>query len=140
DFDFDGSSYRLTWPGTFADVSQDRQVHSESPVFASPMTNGRNYERIAFEADMAVIETQVGCSTSTGAGCVNPPPGATFYPIYSTTGKGACAWRQGGVYMPGTTNAFGGTSTSEYGPLFSLYYPVPSGTGTFYEDFRNVLS
>src|SRR5436190_10018705 len=35
-----------------------------------------------------------GCDTSTGVGCVNPPPGANFYPIYSTTGRSACAWRR----------------------------------------------
>jgi hypothetical protein len=136
DFDFDGVSYQHTWPGTLADPVRDRQVHAESVLFTSPLTNGRNYERMAFEADLPAIEFLVGCDTSTGIGCFSPPPGADFYPIFSTTGKNGCGWREGGVHMPGTTNTFGGTATSEFGPLLALDY----ADGTFYEDFRNVLS
>ena len=44
--------------------------------------------------------------------------------------------------MPGTTNTFGGSSTTEYGSLLPLYYPAAPGfpAGIFYEDFRNVLA
>jgi hypothetical protein len=143
DFDFDGVSYQPNWPGSIRDANLDRQLHAESVLFTSPLTGGRNYDRLAFEADLPAIEFLTGCDTSTGAGCVNPPPGANFYPIYTTTGRSACAWRQGGTFMPGTTNTFGGTSTSEYGPLLGLVYPdFPGfpGTVTAYEDFRNVLT
>lgn len=141
DFDFDGTAYRRDWPGTLADATRDRQLHAESFLYTSPLTNGGNYERVAFEADLAAIE--FGCDTSTGQGCKNPPPGADFYPIYSTRGTSPCAWQEGGTNMPGTTNTFGGTSKSEFGQLLGLVYP-PSPfspeTATFFEDFRNVLS
>jgi hypothetical protein len=143
DFDFDGTSYRADWPGTLADDTRDQQLHAQSFLVTSPLTGGRNYDRLAFEADLPAIEFATGCDTTTGTGCVNPPPGAQFYPIYSsTTGQGACGWREGGTFMPGTANVFGGTSTSEYGPLLGIYYPPEPGfaSGVSYEDFRNVLS
>jgi hypothetical protein len=143
DFDFDGVSYQPVWPGTLADATRDHQLHSESMVFTSPLSGGLNYERIAFEADLPAIEFLVGCNTTTGAGCSNPPPGSNFYPLYSTRGTSACAWQEGGTHIPGTTNTFGGTSSSEYGPLLALVYAdFPGSPGTFpaFEDFRNVLS
>jgi hypothetical protein len=72
---------------------------------------------------------------------VNPPPGANFYPIYSTANIGGhCTWQLGGPYIPGTTNTFGGNSTAEFGPLLQSAYPVPSGVSLRYNNFRNVLS
>ena len=75
-----------------------------------------------------------------GVGCVNPPPGANFYPFYSTTQiQGTCWWQQGGPYIPGTTNKFGGSAQAEYGPLRAIAYPTsPFGTVTTrYNDFRS---
>lgn len=69
--------------------------------------------------------------------------GAAFYPIYSTQSKAKdCAWQEGGTLIPGTTNTFDGTSTSEYGPELSLFYPAfPSRpAGTDVNNYRNVLS
>jgi hypothetical protein len=145
DFDFDGTPYQHDWSGTIPNATQDRQLHAESFLFTSPLSSGRNYDRTAFEADLPAIEFATGCDTATGNGCVNPPPGASFYPIYSTrAGKGACAWQEGGTFIPGSSNTFGGTSTSEYGPLLGLYYPpfpvFGSAAGTVFEDFRNVTS
>jgi hypothetical protein len=151
DFDFDGVSYETAWPGTFTNPSQDALVHPTPIRFTSPLTNGQNYQRIAFETDLPRIEfaTTPPCQRhlsnpadpSPGSGCVNPPPGA-FYPIYSTTGSGAsCRWQFGGPNIPGTTNTFGGTSTAEYGPLFPLFYPASNGQPQYlYEDFRNILA
>ena len=100
-----------------------------------------NYERIAFEADLPAIEPLSVCDFQ-GNGCTNPPPGAAFYPIYSTRGRGGCAWQEGGTHIPGTTNTFGGTSTAEYGPLLALYYAGFPGfpAQSIIEDYRNVLS
>ena len=98
---------------------------------------------MSFETDLPAIEFQTGCDTTTGAGCVNPPPGANFYPIYSTRGSGSCAWQEGGIHIPGTINTFGGSSRSEYGPLLALVYPdFPGLPGTVFafEDFRRVHS
>jgi hypothetical protein len=144
DFDFDGTSYQPDWPGTLTDAAADHQLHAESFVFTSPTTSGSNYDRVAFEADLPAIEFATGCNTDTGVGCVNPPPGASFYPIYSTRGTSSCGWQEGGTHIPGTVNTFGGTSTAEYGPLLPLVYPPfpggPTTTAFSFEDFRNVLA
>jgi hypothetical protein len=138
--DFDGTSYQRDWSGTISNPAQDRRVHSPSFQFTSPLTDGRNYTRMAFETDLPAIEP---CSLD-GTGCVNPPAGAQFYPIYSTRSgpNGGCAWQEGGPYIPGTTNTFGGTSTAEYGPQLATYYPGDPGfpEGFSVENFRNVLS
>jgi hypothetical protein len=139
DVDFDGTSYQRDWSGTLADPTADRQLHAESFLFTSPLTGDRNYDRMAFESDLPAIEPLSICDLQ-GNGCVNPPPGAQFYPIYSTrTGNGACAWQEGGTHIPGTANTFGGTSTAEYGPILGVYYaPFPGfPAGTVVEDFRN---
>jgi hypothetical protein len=74
---------------------------------------------------------------------VDPPPGANFYPIYSTRESGSvgCLWQLGGTHIPGTERTFGGTSTAEYGPLLFLDYPGPGFTPIHRtNDFRRVLS
>ncbi|NUR76357.1 MAG: hypothetical protein HOQ28_08755 [Thermoleophilia bacterium] len=138
DNDFDGPSYQPTsWPGN----NTSRPV-SEAVRFTSPLFNGSSsYDRVAFEADLPRIEAADfggNCNRTTGENCVNPPPGANFYPLYSTTTlAGRCFWQQGGPAIPGTTNNFGGTSTAEYGPLFQLFYPIPGGVVRRFNDFRN---
>ncbi|WP_270886910.1 hypothetical protein [Pedococcus sp. 5OH_020] len=143
DSDFDGTSYQPHWSGTLADPARDRLLHSQSFQLTSPQTNGRNYNRMAFEADMPAIEPLSVCALD-GNGCVNPPPGAKFYPIYSTRSgaSGGCAWQEGGTFIPGTTNTFGGNSSAEYGPELATYYPgdpeFPEGTTV--GNFRQVLT
>jgi hypothetical protein len=145
DGDFDGVPYGNNWPGTNPDATHDTLLHPSSLLLTSPLTNGSNYQQAAFEADLPRIErSDFGgtCNGSTGANCVNPPPGAAFYPIYSTTNTGTgCAWQLGGPNIPGTTNTFGGTSATEYGtkPL-KLAYPSVGGPVFIYEDFRNILT
>src|SRR5262249_30035339 len=56
DVEFDGVSYKRTWPGTFSNAAQDRSMHPSSVLFTSPLTHGRNYSRVAFEADLPRIE------------------------------------------------------------------------------------
>jgi hypothetical protein len=141
DTDFDGESYQRVWPGSFTNVATDQRLHSGSVLFTSPLSGGLNYERIAFEADLPAIENS--CDGLTGAGCVNPPPGSNFYPIYTTTGSGACGWRQGGTHMPGTVRTFGGSSVTEYGKLSALFYadfPGAPGTTAFFENFKRVMA
>jgi hypothetical protein len=147
DNDFDGVSYQPTWPGTFLDPRRDRRLHPRSVLFTSPTFNGgRNYSRVAFEADLPRIEAADfggNCDRSTGANCVNPPPGANFYPIFTTRDSHAvgCQWQLGGTHIPGTTRTFGGTSTAEFGPLLFLTYPGPGFTPIHRtNDFRRVLS
>jgi hypothetical protein len=137
--DFDGLSYQRVWPGSFTNATTDRQLHSGSVRFASPLSGGLNYERVAFEADLPAIERS--CDGITGAGCVNPPPGANFYPIYTTRGSANCAWQQGGTHIPGTVETFGGTSVTEFGKLRRLFYPGFPGVApaAVFENFKRAL-
>jgi hypothetical protein len=153
DFEFDGVSYKQTWPGTFSNAARDASLHPSSVLFTSPLTNGQNYSQVAFEADLPRIEfaTSPPCQRhlanpadpNPGAGCVNPPVGADFYPVFTTgSSGGGCVWQLGGTQIPGTTNTFGGDSATEYGttPL-ALFYPAANGGPQYiYEDFRNILS
>jgi len=153
DYDFDGVSYQRTWPGTFTNVARDQRLHPSSVLFTSPLTHGQNYSRIGFEADLPRIEfaTNPPCQRhlsnpadpDPGAGCVNPPVGANFYPIFTTgTMGGNCVWQLGGTHIPGTTRTFGGSSTTEYGTnLLALFYPAANGQPQYiYEDYRRIIS
>lgn len=141
DADFDGVSYQpASWPGT-----NGSRPAPDPILFSSPLFNGTsNYSRVAFEADLPRIEAPDSggiCDRTTGANCVNPPPGANFYPIFTTGSLGGrCIWQEGGPAIPGTTNTFGGTSTAEFGPLLQLFYPIPGGVVRRYNDFRNTLA
>jgi hypothetical protein len=146
DADFDGVSYQPVWP------DGDTTLHPTSLLFTSPLIKGsQSYSRVAFEADMPRIEfdTIPPCQRhvsnpadpNPGAGCVNPPTGANFYPIYSTsTVGGQCVWQLGSASIPGTTNDFGGTSTAEYGTQLVLTYPSVGGPQQILENYRQVLS
>jgi hypothetical protein len=150
DIDFDGVPYQKTWPGTLANPGLDQQLHPRPVLFTSPLfTNSttkatQNYDRVAFEADLPNIEPacQVFISQpNPGAGCVNPPAGAQFYPFYTTRGgEGSCTWQLGGANIPGTKQSFGGSSTAEYGPLLEEGFPFPTGIVLVYLEFRQVLS
>jgi hypothetical protein len=138
DVDFDGPSYQNDWPGTIPDPKADQKVHPEPVLFTSPTTNGgHNYATIAFETDLPRIEST--CNRVTGVGCVNPPPGATFYPFYSTTNdNGTCTWQEGGNFLPGTIDNYGGSSAAEYGPLLQTVYPEPGfTTRSLYNNFNS---
>ena len=135
DSDFDAQSYRNDWPGTNPNVAVDRALHPSPVLFTSPLTKGRNYSTIAFETDLPRIEASDSqahppfCNRTTGAHCVNPPMGAQFYPFFSTTMKNrTCTWQEGGKFIPGTVNDFGGSSTAEFGPLLKTVYPEPGFT------------
>jgi hypothetical protein len=141
DGDFDGPSYQNDWPGTIADPKADQKIHPEPLMFTSPTTNGgHDYPTIAFEADLPAIEST--CNRVTGAGCVNPPPGAAFYPFFSTTSdNGTCTWQEGGDLLPGTINDYGGSSAAEFGPLLKTVFPVAGPTGpTTIQRFENFNS
>jgi len=145
DADFDGQTYQNDWPGTNPNPFLDRTLHPTPVLFTSPLTRGRNYSTIAFETDLPGIEVQGAqanppfCDPLTGANCVNPPAGAQFYPFFSTTFRqGECTWQEGGPFLPGTVNNFGGSSTAEFGPLLHTLYPEPGfTTATLIRDFNS---
>jgi hypothetical protein len=92
----------------------------------------------AFEIQGAQLNPPF-CNPNTGANCVNPPAGAAFYPFYSTTFRhGVCTWQEGGKFIPGTVNEFGGSSVTEYGSLLSVDFPVTGPTTiNQFEDFNS---
>ncbi len=160
DTDFDGVPYQPVWPGTDPNRGQDKKYHPSPIEFTSPLFTDafgfqQNYDRVAFETDLPRIEfaTNPPCQRhifnpadpSPGSGCVNPPAGANFYPIYTTgtangTPSGSCVWQLGGPFLKGTTNTFGGTSTAEFGPLLASDYPAPGFTiSERYNNFRNIV-
>ncbi len=149
DGDFDGPEYFNNWPGTLTNPGADRFLHATAITFSSPLFLSKvgkkllNYDRVAFEADLPRIEFAPpnNCNRTTGAGCVNPPVGASFYPIFTTRDGNdfGCLWQLGGAHIPGTTDTFGGSSTAEYGPLLSLTYPGGASSLSRYNDFRQVL-
>jgi hypothetical protein len=123
----------------------DRALHPSPVLFTSPLTKGRNYSTAAFETDLPAIEVQGAqasppfCNPNTGAHCVNPPKGAQFYPFFSTTMRNrTCNWQEGGKFIPGTVNDFGGSSKAEFGPLLGIVYPRPGFVTQ--KQFRNFNS
>jgi hypothetical protein len=146
DNDFDGNSYLREWPGTFKNAKLDHRLHPTTVQFTSPRSDGAKYPHAAFETDLPRIEAaDLGgagvCDRTTGAGCVNPPPGAQFYPFFTTGhGFGGCVWQEGGRYIPGTTNTFGGTSKLAFGSLLKLVYPEAGfTTQALYNDYHRDL-
>lgn len=158
DVDFDSPDYFNNWPGTLKNTTTDASLHATPVRFTSPLftkaSGGvlRNYDRVAFETDLPRIEfaTTPPCQRhvfnpsdpSPGSGCVNPPPGAGFYPFFSTTSSGGeCIWQEGGNFIPGTVNNFGGNSAAEFGNLLVSVYPrTGPGVQGIYENFHNTLS
>jgi len=164
DGDFDGPEYQNgTWAGSPTAVASkvSAPIRFTSPLFNSKgKGNGlHQYSQVAFETDLPRIEGVDSAVTtppnnfcqrhltnpadpSPGAGCVDPPNGASFYPIFSTTTgpNASCWWQEGGGNIPGTTNNFGGAPGVEYGGLLVSNYPVagPSVSQRL-NNFRNVL-
>ncbi len=144
--DWDAQSYRNDWPGSSPDPYVDAKLHPTPVLFTSPVTRDRiNYSTVAFETDLPRIEASDSqqnppfCDRTTGAHCVDPPYGAQFYPIY-TTGyhNDTCTWQEGGNHIPGTIDHFGGSSTTEYGPLYPQVYPEPGfTTEVLIDDFNS---
>lgn len=148
DGDFDGPSYQKDWPGTDPNPFRDALFHPSPLLFTSPLANGKtNYSDVAFETDLPRIEaadSQLNppfCNRTTGADCVNPPLGAEFYPFFTTRmDHGTCTWQEGGNYIPGTIRHFGGSSTTEFGPLLLTPYPTVGNTIIYrYNNFQQDL-
>jgi len=147
DLDFDGPPYLHDWPGSFSNSAKDQLVHASpiqftSPLFITAKGKPENYSTIAFESDTPAFEPFPPCNYNTGVGCTALPPGAKFYPFYSTAQAPApdiCVWQLGGPFLPHTTNTFGGSATAEFGSPYLLYYPEPFGYDGSFEDLHNGL-
>ena len=158
DGDFDSVSYGFNWPGSISNPTADSLLHPTSELVSSPTTGTSNYSSMAFESNISRSESSdtafrvdAPCQRHVlnprdpvpGTGCVNPPPNSNFYPFYSTTNTASgCMWQEGGRYIPGTTNKFGGSAQAEFGPLRVINYPTaPFGLVTKrLNDFRSAAT
>jgi hypothetical protein len=124
DTDFDGFSYVPDWPNGQPQFPTSQYV--SSPRSLGP--NGRynqTYDTTRFETDLPRIEEANSgpntCDHHTGANCVNPPPGASFYPWYHlVSAGGTCTWAIGND-LPNQLSNFGGEQAA-WGPLESTDY------------------
>ena len=160
DTDFDGPEYQNgAWLGTSgADPSLvSTPIQFSSPLFTGPARSGlHNYDQVAFETDLPRIEGADSSTNNTcqrhvsnpadpnpGQDCIDPPNGASFYPLFSTTtaaSDGSCIWQEGGADIPGTIDNFGGTSSAEFGGLLLSNYPAVGFSITQrYNNFNNTL-
>jgi hypothetical protein len=146
DGDWDGPSYQRDWSGTNPNVAIDQHLHPSPLLFTSPLANGHTqFSTISFETDLPRIEASDAqfnppfCDRTTGAHCVDPPMGADFYPFFSTRmNRGTCTWQEGGDFIPGTLNDYGGSAHAEFGPLLQTVYPVKGWTTeTLYNNFNS---
>lgn len=152
DADFDGIPYHNAWPGTPPDPYGFSAVPSPIRFTTLKFQPGegedeeglQDFSRVAFEADIPAIEDSSVCDVLTGNGCTNPPPGAIFYPVYSTTSiSSQCWWQFGGPMIPGTTNNFGGSSATEYSTLLGSVYQSGTrshpGSVIAFENYHQIL-
>jgi hypothetical protein len=51
-----------------------------------------------------------------------------------------CLWQEGGRFIPGTENDFGGNSKTEFGPILANFYPAANFKPQYiYENFHRTL-
>ncbi|HEV2137612.1 MAG TPA: hypothetical protein VGR53_02090 [Nitrososphaerales archaeon] len=125
DSDFDGSPYKTDWPSGSSSFPSSLVISSVTGNGIGPMSFDSTttsfddgYGFMQFETSVGGSES--GCNTSTGTGCVVPPPGAAFYPFYTEASSGpSCTFNFGNVIGGQTTNSFG--KDKEYGSPSSRY-------------------
>jgi hypothetical protein len=124
DIDFDGPSYQPDWPDGSSHTAESIQVGP--PRTSVDASYSQAYPQMQFETNVPASEAS--CRDS-GEGCVVPPPGATFYPFYSTTGGSSCAWLFG--------NDVAGLTVNDYGKLAQYGKPnLPWFFGTLSSGLR----
>jgi len=141
DFDFDGYPYHPDWPNGQARFPTPNYVKSPRSLGPDGSFNQR-YDTVRFETDLPRIEEANSgghCDHHTGAGCVNPPPGAEFYPWYhlaSVPGLDShpdCAYALSND-LPNQLSDFGGEKAA-WGPLELTNY----GFDQRYHNFARIL-
>ncbi|HEX8861925.1 MAG TPA: hypothetical protein VGC06_23040 [Actinomycetes bacterium] len=125
DTDFDGFSYHPDWPNGSPRFPTAEYLSSPRSLGHSGRFN-QPYPIARFETDLPRIEEADSgpntCDHHTGQNCVNPPPGAAFYPWYhlaltrGLAGRGVrCAWTPSND-LPNQITNFGGERRA-WGPL-----------------------
>jgi hypothetical protein len=132
DLDYDGTSYWADWP-----TSSSPGRFPGAIAQAQPTTErGQTYPQIQFVTDLSATEFASNCDTTTGAGCVMPPPGpGHFYPYWTLVRDPelGCTWQFGNAGRTG--NSFGGdaqwgtVTPTSIGAFQSAIQPNPSCSG-----------
>ncbi len=132
DTDFDGYPYHKDWPNGSANFPTPFLVNSPKSLDAASGHYVNPYGDIQFETDLPAVEST--CNVLTGSGCVNPPPGAKFYPWFheNTT---TCQWAlsndiSGYANFGGEVAAWGPLETTDYGGGFIASENYASGNLT----------
>jgi hypothetical protein len=128
DLDYDGTPYRADWP-TSTTAGQFPAAFAQ----AQPTSSGRRYPQVQFETDLSATED--GCNTTTGAGCVVPPPGpGHFYPYWTLAEDSlGCTWQFGNVRTGeifGGDSQYGAVDPTSMGAFVSAIKPNPSTCGS----------
>jgi hypothetical protein len=126
--------YNLGLPGVGASAVRHARGGDRCPALAKPApseTAGRSVRGRYLSCDERAQDNPPFCDDTTGANCVNPPNGAAFYPFFTTGNHNrTCTWQEGGNFIPGTIDHFGGSSTTEFGRLLETLYPNPGFTAS----------
>ena len=133
DEDFDGQSYQLDWPGTDPNVRRDRALHPiAGPVHEpaheerpSELLHGRLRGRSAADRGVGLPGQPAVLRPDDGRELREPAERRAVLSLLLDADCERHLHVAGGWPVhPGTTNDFGGSSTSEYGPLLSTVYPT----------------
>jgi hypothetical protein len=133
DVDFEGDSYVTDWPDGTANSATSIQISSSTGNGIGPQTAVGGQYRAGFSSMRFVTgvpASEKTCRTSI-KGCMVPPPGAAFYPLYVLDNFGSgCVLTLGNRIKGATIQDFGGES--QWG---KYDVPVP---GTFQgKEFTN---
>ena len=145
DSDYDGQSYRADWPArtrTSPWTGRCTRHRSCSPARSRRGgTTRRSRSRPTCPGSRPPTRRPTRRSaTGRPERIASTRRRRQFYPFFSTTSTswGGCAWREGGKYLPGTTNNFGGSSTAEFGPLLKSVFPEAGfTTESVYDNFNS---
>ena len=140
---------RTTWassPGTSQlDGGQAATIPDRFTVPLPASGDNRALFDHRFEADLP-RHRGVSDSQATRRSAIRSPAGIastrrTVRPSIRSTRRrtptARCTWQEGGPFIPGTKNDFGGSSTSEYGPLLQTVFPA-AGHGHDYRALRQL--
>ena len=112
DFDFDGSSYLPDWADGTRNTPNPILLGSVLGNGIGPVSAPKGQSNYTHPYASMQFDTEVGASETTcmpdGSGCTVPPEGATFYPFFAQSSRGAsCKLTFGNDIRGATINDFG---------------------------------
>ena len=147
DGDWDGQSYRNDWPGTDPQPRQGQgtpphpgAVHQPADERADQLLDDRLRDRPATDRGGGLAGQPAVLRPDDRSELREPADRRAVLPDlhHDAATTATCTWQEGGPFIPGTTNTFGGSSTTEFGPLLQTVYPAPGFTTVLrYNNFNS---